>query len=306
MVRKGVAGVRIRVRPLEVEVPKDSGADPFENDLLGRREPGEVLASVISSVEGPCVLAVDAGWGAGKTTFLRMWAQYLRNEGFSAVEFNAWETDFTGEPFLALSAEITRGLNQHTEGSQSQILTDLRKASVKVVRALPGAWFRIGVSATPMVGNRAAEEFKLLADSLAEESVSGYQEEKDSLNEFRELLCSAALSLAESRKGKPLVVVVDELDRCRPSYAVELLEVLKHLFSVNHVVFALAVNRSQLAHSVKALYGSGFDAEGYLRRFFDVDFQLPSPDRDRFIDRLLDRAQINSYFERTKDRRTEG
>ena len=75
------------------------------------------------------------------------------------------------------------------------------------------------------------------------------------------------------------MVMINELDRCRPSYAVELLEVAKHLFSADRIVFVLAVNCDQLAHSVTALYGNDFDAEGYLRRFFDVDFQLPEPDR---------------------------
>ncbi len=105
-----------------------------------------------------------------------------------------------------------------------------------------------------------------------------------------------------AQKKHPLIVMIDELDRCRPSYAVELLEVAKQLFSVDHVVFVLAVNRSELAHSIKALYGGGFDAVGYLRRFFDVDFRLPEPDRVVFIDTMLNTTQINDFFGRTQDR----
>ena len=96
--------------------------------------------------------------------------------------------------------------------------------------------------------------------------------------------------------GKPLVIMIDELDRCRPSYAIELLEVAKHLFAVDNVVFVLAVNRAELVHSVKALYGSGFDAEGYLRRFFDLDFQLPEPDRKRFVSDLLKTTKLTSIL----------
>ena len=99
-----------------------------------------------------------------------------------------------------------------------------------------------------------------------------------------------------------MIVVIDELDRCRPSYAVELLEVAKHLFAVDHIVFVLAVNRSELAHSIKALYGGDFDAVGYLRRFFDVDFRLPDPERKAFIDAMLDAIGIDDYFGRTNDR----
>ena len=104
------------------------------------------------------------------------------------------------------------------------------------------------------------------------------------------------------REGRPLVVMIDELDRCRPSYAVELLEVAKHLFSVDQIVFVLAVNRSELAHSVKALYGDGFDAEGYLGRFFDVDFRLPEPDRESFINSLITSTNIEGYFDNLDQR----
>ncbi len=80
----------IRIQPQQFQVPDD---DPFANDTLGRLQPAEVLTHLIGSLDGPCVLAVDAAWGAGKTTFLRMWAGHLRKLGFPVVEFNAWETD---------------------------------------------------------------------------------------------------------------------------------------------------------------------------------------------------------------------
>ncbi len=106
-----------------------------------------------------------------------------------------------------------------------------------------------------------------------------------------------AASLSEMNENRPLMVMIDELDRCRPSYAVELLKVAKHLFSVDRIVFVLAVNCDQFAHSVKALYGNDFDAEGYLRRFFDVDFKLPGPERQAFIAAQLRATVINDYFD---------
>ena len=98
--------------------------------------------------------------------------------------------------------------------------------------------------------------------------------------------------------------MIDELDRCRPPYAVELLEIAKHLFAARHVVFALAVNRPELEHSVKALYGDSFDAHGYLRRFFDIDYRLPAPEREAFIDALLDATGIADYLNQSSDRDT--
>ena len=97
----------IHAQPREIDVPKD---DPFKHDLLDRREAVDTLTHLVANLDGPCVLGVDAAWGAGKTTFLRMWTQYLRNQGFPVVEFNAWETDYSEEPFVTLSTELTEGL----------------------------------------------------------------------------------------------------------------------------------------------------------------------------------------------------
>lgn len=97
-----------RIQPPFVDIPED---DPFRNDKLDRREPAKVLTHLLASVEGPCVLAVDAAWGNGKTTFLDMWSRHLRKEGFAVVGFSAWETDFSEDPFIALSTELTEGLD---------------------------------------------------------------------------------------------------------------------------------------------------------------------------------------------------
>ena len=137
--------------------------------------------------------------------------------------------------------------------------------------------------------------------SYAEKRLSEYQETQKSVKEFRSALQDMADTVSKSRGNRPLIVVIDELDRCRPSYAVELLEVAKHLFAVDHIVFVLAINRSELAHSIKALYGGDFDAVGYLRQFFDVDFRLPDPERKAFINAMLDAIQIDDYFGRTND-----
>ena len=122
-----------------------------------------------------------------------------------------------------------------------------------------------------------------------ETDTNDYLETKHAIESFKEALEKLVQGLE-----KPLVIMIDELDRCRPSYAVELLEVAKHLFAVDNVVFVLAVNRAELAHSVKALYGSGFCAERYLRRFFDLDFRLPEPRRDRFVQELLETTRLTS------------
>ncbi len=287
----------IRIQPREIDVNAD---DPFKNDLLDRKESVEVLTHLVGNLEGPCVLAVDAAWGTGKTTFLKIWAQHLRNQGFPIVEFNAWETDFSGDPFVALSTELTEGLHEHKDEPLATKIADTKKKGKEVLRrAVPGL-IRVATAGILDVGPLLEKEVGQALASYAEARLSEYQEAQKSVKAFRRALQDMAEELSE-QKGHPLIVMIDELDRCRPSYAVELLEVAKHLFSVDHIVFVLAVNRSELAHSIKALYGADFDAQGYLRRFFDLDFRLPAPDRAAFIDALLDATQINEYFNRTRD-----
>lgn len=265
--------------------------DPFENDLLGREEPANILSNLVASIEGPCVIAVDAAWGTGKTTFLKLWARHLSKEGFSVVEFNAWETDFSGDPFLALSTELTEDLADFQSPTLVKQLERTKARTKEVLRAtLPGA-------VSLLTGGGV--DLKALLEAW--DGMSEYQEARKALKNFRDSLQDLAKALAESNEGRPLVIVIDELDRCRPSYAIELLEAAKHLFAVDGVVFVLALNRAELAHSIKTLYGVGFDAVGYLRRFIDVDFRLPDPDRTEFIDQALNAIRISEYFERTVD-----
>lgn len=284
--------MRIHVQPREIDVPTD---DPFKHDLLDRREAVDTLTHLVANLDGSCTIAVDAAWGAGKTTFLRIWTQHLRNQGFPVVGFNAWETDYSEEPFVTLSTELTEGLHSEQSKLPGGSTEELKSASLQVLRwVVPGA-IRFAASHLPVLGAEAGQ----IAVSVAEERLSRNSEARKSIQSFRSVLQDMAGSLREAHGNFPLIIAIDELDRCRPPYAVELLEVAKHLFAVDHIVFVLAVNLEQLAHSVKALYGNDFDAEGYLRRFFDVDCQLPEASRNSFIQAQLQATGIDDYFDCT-------
>ena len=284
----------IRIQPPEIQIPGD---DPFANDLLDRKKQADILTRVVQTIEGPCAIAVDAAWGAGKTTFLKMWAQQLRGQEFPVVEFNAWETDYSGDPFVSLTSEITKTIDE-TSGHPTDAMGEKakRQALDLVRKAAPGV-IRMATSFIPVVGSEVGN----VLGSFAEQKLAGYQQAQQSVGEFKLALETLADTLWEFAGQKPLVVFIDELDRCRPSYAIELLETGKHIFAVNHVVFVIAVNRSELSHSVKVLYGNDFGADGYLRRFFDMDFRLPEPDRRNFIQQLLVSGGFYQYLERTGD-----
>ncbi len=105
-------------------------------------------------------------------------------------------------------------------------------------------------------------------------------------------------AVASADKG-PLVVFVDELDRCRPPYALSLLETVRHLFAADGVMVVLAINRAELRHSVESVYGNDFDADWYLRRFADLHISLPPPDEQNlttFLDELLETTGLSARF----------
>ena len=295
--------LRSRIKPRDIEVPED---EPFRYDALERKEPVEILARLIRSVEGPGVFSVDADWGNGKTTFLRMLSRFLEKNGVPVVTFNAWESDYVSDPFTAIATELTDSLakragDSDTE-SQKRIKAGIARAK-DVMKARWPAMLKAVLAGVPVAGKALGETVDLIADSYLEDSFAEYRASRSSVAAFKDALQGLAQSVSTDSEQPMLVVAIDELDRCRPSYAVELLEVAKHLFSVDGVVFVVAVNRMELAHSVKALYGPAFDARGYLGRFFDVDLRLPDPDRSEFVKNKLKEVGIAAYLQRTPDHR---
>ncbi|HAS8442505.1 TPA: hypothetical protein I7740_25080, partial [Vibrio vulnificus] len=105
----------------------------------------------------------------------------------------------------------------------------------------------------------------------------------EGIKDFQEVLVKLAEAFVETFKQEqnpkqyPVYVLIDELDRCRPSYAIEIIESVKHFFNTKNFVFVVATDTEQLQHSVKAVYGEGFDAHSYLSRFFHKTVTLPAP-----------------------------
>ena len=188
---------RVRMQPKEICVPAE---DPFRNDLLDRREPVTILTNIVRSIEGPCVLAIDAPWGAGKSTFIKIWTKFLHNEGFPVVNFSAWETDFSADPFIALSEEISQELEQYKAKSDklSSAIENLGKATMEVViRAIPGL-IKAGTAGILDV-NPIVEEFRNAAiDRLEENS-------KEGISSYRNMLLGPFKSRSEEESSKERV-----------------------------------------------------------------------------------------------------
>ena len=263
-------------------IPAD---DPFANDLLNNRARAEALTHLIGHAQTPYVLSIDAQWGNGKTTFLNMLIQHLRNDGFGVIAFNAWENDFTDNPFTTLAGEIVRQTKSFGRASMTERAGELAKAAapiaIEVGAGITSAIFTGNVPG--LVGNIGRGILRALRLFGQYDPISKYDATTQGVCRFKSALKATAKEMASQHEGKPMVVAIDELDRCRPDYAIRFIEAIKHLFNTEDVVFVVTTNIDQMAHTVKAVYGQTFDAEEYLNRFFDLPIKLTYPDLGDFI-----------------------
>jgi hypothetical protein len=285
---------------LRSTAPEISADDPFKNDLIGRRKLAEFMAQLVGNAEDSFVLALDAPWGTGKTTFLHMWLEEIKKDGSPAVYFNAWENDFAADPLACLLGEVGALLKEI--GGKGHIQPQLEKVKKLGARLLKRA---IPVGTRLLTAGLVDEEtFKDVHDAVsdltekvAEEAIAEHEESKKLSSEFRNALTKtvAAISEETSEKHRPLIFVIDELDRCRPTFAVELLERAKHFFTVPGVIFILGVDKMALSTSLQTIYGTGFDSMGYLRRFIDFELPLPAAKSDAFVQRLIEQFGLAEY-----------
>ncbi|WP_026810522.1 KAP family P-loop NTPase fold protein [Arenibacter latericius] len=280
----------MNIKHNEIEIQQEN---PFANCKLNRQKYSVVLTNIIKSYPYGFVLALNNKWGTGKTTFVRMWEQDLKNSGFRTLYFNAWENDFENNPLIALMGELK---TLTTEDTEPEFKNTLKKASTLtkhivpiVVKAIADRYIE-----TEGIKEAIAGVTKGLSETF-ENEVHEYDNKKKSISDFRQGLSEF---IVNTNEGKPLIFIIDELDRCRPNYAVSLLEQIKHFFSVPNIVFILSIDKEQLGNAIKGVYGSdNLDAEEYLRKFIDLEYSIPEPEADIFYRYLYDYFQFDKFFQ---------
>lgn len=279
-----------KVQP--IEVPED---DPYRNDALERRGSVEFLADLVRKIEGPFVLGIDSPWGTGKSTLMQMFQVELKNRGCCCISVNAWSIDYVDDPLIAMVGVLDEGYSGTSEVSRTI------KSQVKAAAAIVAKRGMIAGIKAATAGFVDLDQFteKLLADAAGDGALDLIEQFHKGANEIRRLKDSLA-RLVTSDGGddvsSSLVFFVDELDRCRPSFAIHLLERIKHVFDIPGVVFVLAVDREQLEASVKSVYGVGIDAKEYLRKFIDLEFSVPAPSGKAFTNQLMKRFGFDDVF----------
>ncbi|MCC3305390.1 P-loop NTPase fold protein [Sneathiella sp. HT1-7] len=285
---------------------------------------------------GSYVINLDAKWGGGKTFFLERFAEQLRLDNHLVVYINAWEDDHAEDPLIPIIAEINNTLCPYFKGKRKlqNLLNVTKKSGLQILTT--GLKHAAITGSKKVVGGGLSEITELISDSVeqdsteqvvdeasiekavsetvekltnkhAEDLLRSFLKTKEVTTKFRKSLTKLLIGIEENKTVNiPLFVLVDELDRCRPTYAIELLERVKHLFNVDNVVFILATDTDQLQHSIKAVYGSEFDAKRYLNRFFDRPYVFESPEISQFVEHLYklhlsDVNNLSSPFEEFTD-----
>lgn len=243
---------RIRLLPAPPNIDDDEG---FKNhDLFKLQEFGETLGNLFMGVQDLSVVLLDDDWGRGKTTFVKQWAGLMRNKGCKVIYFDAFERDLLNDPFTALTSAISRHKEIETNKGK------LSSTAIALVESL-------ATNAVTLYSGGLVTKTEL---SSIESAFTGDEEsEVKKVQAFKDCLTEIA-------GDGELIIIVDELDRCRPDFALGLLETIKHFFEADKVGFLLVAGQEQLASMVTKAYGyDGELATKYLDKFCQLRVSLP-------------------------------
>ena len=237
------------------------------------------------------VIALDSAWGTGKSYFIDLLTQSATDDSLRIVKYNAWKNDYCENAFEPLIYDILT--------SDCLSFSMENKTDAENVQKMISHIGKIGLA----MGKQLL--FSAAKDKLGLDVEKAFTEAKDTDNPFKSFLLRQSQELAEINNeresfekfkqyiiegtsyfkdnNQKLVVIIDELDRCKPTFAIQTLEVVKHLFDIENIVFLFAVDIQQLSHSISSVYGQGFDSVGYLCRFFDYIAKMPEADISQYI-----------------------
>ncbi|MBU3174516.1 KAP family P-loop NTPase fold protein [Clostridium estertheticum] len=266
------------------------------NDMFGRKKFVQNLMRIVDGWDQikheseSLVMSLDAPWGSGKSYLLNMWRNWLisdenSDKNYYVTYYNAWENDDCDNAFIPLVYKLQE-MDASEEGDK--VLETLKVKTKNFVKACGIALIKDTIKKTigEETANLANKGIEGATKATAKSFFDKYRVYISEKDKFRR-----ALSDLIPDDGK-LIIFIDELDRCRPTFAIETLEIVKHYFDIKNIVFVFAIDLDQLSHSISTMYGVGMDSAGYLRRFFDININIPTGDINNYISQKL-KNQIN-------------
>lgn len=271
----------------ELQPTLDNIFQTYKDDSIGRRNDVHSFVRMLNQLDAPCSIMLNGAWGSGKTFFVKQaqlvldvlnpnseyfdsniaksvvdtWSADKENanfdiEPFVTVYYDAWEHDDEEDPILSIVYEIINGSNGENIPNKKDICN--------IVASIADA-----VLSTNISGALQELRGKTDLDGIKNKLIL-----RDQIKEF--------FSSLLPEKGNKLVIFVDELDRCSPTYAVKLLERIKHYFSLDNVIIVFSINRIELQKTIKKHYGDEFESARYLDRFFQLRLGMPSIDIQKY------------------------
>lgn len=276
-------------------------------DIFHHKDLADRLNNLLSNVGGSTVCLLDGRWGTGKSTFVKQWRAELEKSGQKSIYFDAFASDYVDTPFTALAGIFIRAAHELKVGDAA-VAHFIDKAA-KIGKALAASSAKIGIKVATLGALDGSEIDGLagaIADGLgdiAEANVKKVLEEHAERESQFAAMRLALEELTNSLRGMekegvapPLLIFIDELDRCRPDFSLGILEIIKHFFNVSGAHFILITSKRSLELAVDGRYGPGVSSSEYLEKFYDFVVLFENKHErgsqgsiDPFLTRILDR-----------------
>lgn len=272
----------------------EDGRDEFKREPIAEK----IITLLMSDIDlSPMI--IDGDWGTGKSEFCHKLINKFKDEHSDdgqIIYIDAFKADHADNPLMTIIAEIMT------------LIPDERKKERFIKKALPVIRYGTKAMLKAVVSHIIRENADDLADGL-EASI------QDAANTAIDATVTALLKdheeseknlkalqslLEELAKDKPIIIFIDELDRCRPDFSVHILEVIKHTFNVKNVKFVLVTNTNQLKAAINHAYGSSINASRYLDKFIKFTIALPDKFEHNFQPQILSVAYFNQLIKQSK------
>ncbi len=278
--------------------------DIWQKDKLGIKQHVTSFANILKQekyVENGTskVYSISAEFGVGKTFFCERLADILEQDGIPVSMLNIWKMDFYDNPLVPLLIKLEETYSQQSETVRTKKFPNphgLLRVAKSIIAGINLDAQIPGVGEMNINGEKMVNTNESLKQNSTQKSIyDEYKTFEEELHKIKSFLENWAKSLE-----RPIVVIIDELDRCRPDYAVKTLETLKHFFDIPGFVFVLAIDEGQLKSSVETLYGTkNFD--GYKRKFINNSFVLPEPDKVKFTEYLYAKSGLDHIIKQIEN-----
>ncbi|RLF05522.1 MAG: hypothetical protein DRJ64_05485 [Thermoprotei archaeon] len=254
-------------------------------DEYQRRPIAEKIIRLLKSEVKISPLVIDGHWGAGKTEFCCKLIHLIEDgeADLQPIYVDAFKADHADEPLMTLMAAV---LNAFPEDKEKKDLIEkalpVLRFGIKTALKAGTSWLLKQDAAD--IAEDFTTEIKKAGDEAINHAVESLLTDHVAVEKSIVALQQALQALAEA---KPIVIFIDELDRCRPDFAINMLENIKHIFDVEGVQFVLVTNSEQLRSSINHCYGNGLDAQRYLDKFVKFSLVLSDTHKPNGYDAVL-------------------